>query len=461
MRGEETIAAIATGMGEAGIGIVRISGSGAVGVGEKVFRPRRGQPLGKRKSHTVTYGQVVSPDGVMVDEALALLMKGPRSFTGEDVVELHCHGGQVAVRRVLDAVLDAGARLAEPGEFTRRAFMNGRMDLSQAEAVIDVIRAKTDQALKAAVGQLRGALGDEVRAIRDRLLEVAAHLEADIDFPELDLEVETYQHLVDGCEWSLGRVRTLLNGARQGRLLREGYRVVLAGRPNVGKSSLLNRLVRENRAIVTEVPGTTRDVIEEWINLRGLPVIVTDTAGIRETTDVVERLGVDRSRAMLERADLILMVVEAPAGITADDQELAALLPHETPKLVVFNKVDRLLGGERPAGDLGGPELPEVPVVWVSAESGVGMEALEDAVAGAAGLTDQEQSLVANARQEEALRRAVAHLESALETARASFGPDLVSIDVRGAWIALGEVTGESVGEDLLDQIFSRFCIGK
>jgi tRNA modification GTPase len=458
IHGDDTIAAVATGMGEAGIGIVRMSGPEAVAIGSRIFRPRRGAPLGERKSHTITYGWVVDTAGQPVDEAVALLMRGPRSFTGEDVVELHCHGGQVAVRKTLDEALGAGARLAEPGEFTRRAFLNGRMDLSQAEAVIDVIRAKTDRALEAAVHQLQGEMSSRVKEIRERLLEAAAHLEADIDFPELDLEVQTFDHVVASCEWGAVRIRELLAGAHQGKLLREGFRVVLAGRPNVGKSSLLNRLVRENRAIVTEVPGTTRDVIEEWINLRGLPVIVTDTAGIRETQDVVERMGVDRSRAMLERADLVLLVVEAPAGITAEDEELARLIPEGPARMLLVNKID--LAPSTSLAQLA-KAVGISGVLGVSAETGLGLDALESAIAEAAGLSDREESFVANARQEEALRRALGHLEAALETRRAGFGSDLVSIDVRGAWIALGEITGESAGEDLLDQIFSRFCIGK
>lgn len=456
VRSDDTIAAIATGMGDAGIGIVRISGPDALDVGSRLFRPRKGPGLGQRRTHSITYGWVIDSAGRAVDESLALLMKGPHSFTGEDVVELQCHGGQVAIRRVLDVVLRGGARLAEPGEFTRRAFLNGRLDLSQAEAVIDVIRAKTDRALEAAVSQLRGGLRDQVREVRDRLLEAAAHLEADIDFPELELEVQTFDHVLRTCEWASGRVQGLLSGARQGKLLREGFRVVLAGRPNVGKSSLLNRLVRENRAIVTEVPGTTRDVIEEWISLQGMPVVVADTAGIRETHDVVEQLGVDRSRAMLEKADLVLLVVEAPIGMTAEDRQLAELLPERTPRIVVANKVD-LVPEFRPAGFL----EAGASVQGVSAGTGAGMEELERAIAEAAGLRDIEESFIANARQEEALRRALAHLEAAVETRKAGFGSDLVSIDVRGAWLALGEVTGESAGEDLLDQIFSRFCIGK
>lgn len=456
-QGEDTVAAVATGMGEAGVGVIRISGPEALTVGARAFRPRAGKGLSERRSHSATYGWVVGAEGNLVDEALALVMRGPRSFTGEDVVEIHCHGGQVAVRRVLEAVLQAGARIAEPGEFTRRAFLNGRMDLSQAEAVIDIIRAKTDKAMEAAVTQLRGGLREAVGELRDKLLEATAHLEADIDFPELELEVQTGRQVVAHCEWVLGRIRALLDGARQGKLLREGFRVVLAGRPNVGKSSLLNRLVRENRAIVTDVPGTTRDVIEEWINLRGLPVVLADTAGIRETGDVVERLGVDRSRAMLEQADLILLVLDATQGLTAEDRALSQLLPEKTERVGLLNKVD--LAATAAMSEVSG--LLGAPVMGVSAHTGAGIDELEQFIARAAGLVDKEESVVANARQEEALRRAERHLEAALETYHGGLGSDLISIDIRAAWVVLGEITGESVGEDLLDQIFSRFCIGK
>jgi tRNA modification GTPase len=458
LQGEETIAAVATGSGEAGIGVIRISGAEAVMVAHRSFRPRQGVELFRRASHRVVYGWVIDSRGQVVDEALAIVMKGPRSFTGEDVVEFHCHGGQVALRQVLGAALAAGARLAEPGEFTRRAFMNGRIDLAQAEAVVDIIRAKTDRAMAAAVDHLRGELSESIAAIRERLLVTAAHLEADIDFPELDLEVQTFDEVVEGCTWSLGRVRALLGSARQGKLLREGFRVVLAGRPNVGKSSLLNRLVRENRAIVTEVPGTTRDVIEEWVNFGGLPVILADTAGIRETDDLVEQMGVDRSRAALERADLIALVVDGEAGVTGDDRAVLDRAPLGRPLLLLVNKVDLVpvSATEQIAIELGIKDS-----IGVSARTGEGIQLLEERIAQVAGVADTEEAFVANARQEEALRRGERHLEAALETRRLGFGSDLLSIDVRAAWMALGEITGESVGEDLLDQIFNRFCIGK
>jgi tRNA modification GTPase len=455
---EDTIAAVATGLGESGVAVVRISGSEAVPVAERVFRPKRGAPLGGRRSHTITYGWIVDQDGRRVDEALALVMRGPRSFTGEDVVELQVHGGATAVRKTLDQVLQAGARLAEPGEFTKRAFLNGRLDLVQAEAVAEIIRAKTDRAMAAALHHLEGELSRRVKAVREKLLEIAAHLEAEIDFPELDLEAQAHGAVREGCRWALAELTELRSGARQGKILREGMRVVLAGRPNVGKSSLMNRLLRENRAIVTPIPGTTRDVIEEWINLRGVPVVLSDTAGIRETEDVVEQIGVDRSRTALQRADLILVVTDAADGLTEADQAVIHLLPEKVERLGIINKVDQAEPAERErlSAALGGAQ-----VLAVSAETGEGLAELEAAIAARAGMLDQEQALVVNARHDACLAQAQEHLEAALQTLEAGFGSDLISIDVRAAWVALGEVTGETVGEDLLDQIFSRFCIGK
>ena len=455
---EETIAAIATAAGESGIGVVRISGPAAVGVADRSFRARKGGTLVMRRTHSISYGWVVDEAGNLIDESLALVMRGPHSFTGEDVVELQCHGGQVAVRRVLGVVLAAGARLADPGEFTKRAFLNGRLDLSQAEAVVDVIRAKTDRAMNAAVHQLRGEMKAQVDSIRSRLLQIAAQMEADIDFPELELEVETADQVEEGCQCALGAVNRLLEGARQGKLMREGFRVVLAGRPNVGKSSLLNRLVRENRAIVTEIPGTTRDVIEEWVNIAGVPVMLVDTAGIRETSDVIERLGVDRSRVMLERADMALLVVDAGDGLQEEDLALLELVPPSCTRVAVVNKID-LNPSFRPED--WSDRLRGVKVLFVSAEVGTSLGQLEAAIGEAAGVHDVEESFLVSERHSAALRRAASHLEEALLTRRAGYGSDLLSIDVRGAWVALGEITGETVGEDLIDQIFSRFCIGK
>jgi len=455
---ETTIAAVATGVGEAGIGIIRLSGPDALVIGERVFRSTRGKPLGRYRPRTLVHGWVAGAAGDVVDEALVVYMRAPRTFTGEDVVEIHCHGGQIAVRRVLDLVLAAGATLAEPGEFSRRAFLNGRIDLAQAEAVVDVIRAKTDRAMAAAVHHLRGELGAAVRVIRDRLLVTTAHLEADIDFPELELEVQTRNEVAEACRWCLGEVERLLGGARQGKLLREGLRVVLAGRPNVGKSSLLNRLVRENRAIVTAIPGTTRDLIEEWVNIGGLPVQLTDTAGIRQTNDPIEQLGVERTHEALSRADLVLVVIDASSGLVPEDEEWIQRLPTAVARVGVANKIDLAPDFESSALSeaLGG-----AAVVRVSAGLGMGVPELEQQIARSAGLHDTAEEMAVNARQEECLRRAREHLASALRTLEGGLGSDMTSIDVRAAWVVLGEVTGDTVGEDLLDQIFSRFCIGK
>lgn len=457
MFGEETIAAVATAPGEGGIGIVRVSGPEAISVGDRVFQARRSVRLSGRPSHSVTYGWVVS-GGALVDEALAILMRGPRSYTGEDVVEFHCHGGQVAVRKVLEEVLGAGARLAEPGEFTRRAFMNGRLDLTQAEAVIDIIRAKTDRAMSAAVRQLQGALSSSVRQVRDRLLEMMAHLEADIDFPELELEVQTLEQVRRGCEESLGQVRELLAGAKQGKLMQEGVRIALVGRPNVGKSSLMNRLLREERSIVTDIPGTTRDVVEDWIQLKGVPAILSDTAGIHDSRDPIEQLGMERSRATLARADLILFIIDGAQGLTDEDRSLYRVLPENTPRLIVLNKVDLMRGSVEEVRQGLSSNLESVAV---SALTGYGIAELEERMGQLIGLVDMGESFVSNSRQEEALRRAAHHLEAALATEKQNLGVDLIAIDIRSAWLALGEITGQTVGEDLLDQIFSRFCIGK
>lgn len=455
---EETIAAIATGSGEAGVAVVRISGAQAVEVADRAFAARRKVRLASVRSHSLTVGWVVKPGGEAVDEALAAVMRGPRSYTGEDVVEFHTHGGYVAVRQVLEAVLQAGARMAEPGEFTRRAYLNGRLDLAQAEAVIDIIRAKTDRSMAAAVGQLRGDLSEAIRGVREKLLSLTAELEADIDFPELKLEVQTLAAVDAGCREILDALDSLLAGSRQGKLLREGLRVVIAGRPNVGKSSLLNRLVRGNRAIVTDIPGTTRDVIEEWVNLKGFPVVLADTAGIRETDDVMERMGVDRSYEALGRADLILLVVDSSVGITEQDREVARLLPEGKAIIPIANKADLTFEWEA-------LERIVDDRAWlgVSALTGSGIDRLEESIVSAAagGPLLAQDALVANARHEELLRGARRDVEGALVSLEQGLGSDFVSIDLRAAWSTLGMITGETVGEDLLDQIFARFCIGK
>ena len=459
---EETIAAIATATGEGGIGIIRVSGSQALSLATQLFRP-----AGQQREERLTpgrqflYGWIVEPDnGVPVDEAILLVMPGPCSYTREDVVEFHCHGGPSPLRRVLDLLLARGARLAEPGEFTKRAFLNGRLDLSQAEAVMDVIRAKTDASLKMAVGNLSGGLSIQVRSLRDAVLAMIARLEAAIDFPEDDIEEMATADAQAAIGGIRAKVAALLDTAQAGRILREGLATVIIGKPNVGKSSLLNALLREKRAIVTDIPGTTRDIIEEYVSIRGIPLKIVDTAGIRETDDLVEQLGVERARQIVDTADLVLLLLDASVPLSREDREVLAMLPGRE-ALILLNKSD-LPPRITPA------ELAELApgriVLKISVTEGSGLAQLEEAIVELVyrgGLEPGEAAFVNNLRQADLLRQADGCLHSALAAIDAGMPPDCLVVDLRDAWELLGKVNGDTVGEDILDEIFSRFCIGK
>lgn len=454
---DDTIVAIATPPGEGGLAVIRISGPEARAVAAKIFRPARPGPL---RPYRLRYGHVVDPASqAVLDEALAAFMAAPRSFTREDVVELSCHGGALPAQSVLGAALAAGARLARPGEFTMRAFLNGRIDLSQAEATLDVIRARTAAGLALAQAQLGGWLAREVRAARAALLECLAYVTVVVDFPEDEVEP---QDIGPQLRTGLAAVERLLAGAEQGIVYRQGARAALVGRPNVGKSSLLNALLRADRAIVTPVPGTTRDTLEETANLQGIPVVLIDTAGIHESADPVERLGVERSRAALQNADLALLVFDAQAPVGPGDLAIAGLT-REKPTILVWNKLDT--PGQTPptAPDLGHPRL--LATVGASALSGAGVDDLAAAVAqtllGQAPAAAGEAHLVSSPRHRDALRRAAEHLGAAAAAWQAGLPADLLAGDLTAALNALGEITGETVGDDLLDLIFSRFCIGK
>lgn len=458
---QDTIAAIATAVGDGGIGIIRLSGPDAISVAGRLFRGVRGRTASDIESYHAAYGYVVDPlSGRKVDEVLLIVMRAPHSYTCEDVAEIQCHGGPLPLKRILGLVLDEGARLAEPGEFTKRAFLNGRLDLSQAEAVIDVIRAKTDASLRMAVGHLAGAFSDQVRAFRQEILRLLAHLEAVIDFPDEDIDELAAHNVATTISMLCGDIDRLLASAQTGRILREGLKTVIIGKPNVGKSSLLNALLGEKRAIVTEIPGTTRDIIEEYINIGGVPVKVVDTAGIRETADIVERIGVAKTREAIEQADLILLLLDASAPLTDEDKDVLNILP-ERPAVVLVNKTDLPVVLSM---DEVRRAVADKPLIRISALDGTGVDELERTIADMVyrGKTDQiEGAFVNNVRHSRLLKQAREHLSDALATNDAGMPPDCVVVDLKAAWDRLGEIIGESVGEDIVDQIFTQFCIGK
>jgi tRNA modification GTPase len=457
---EDTIAAIATAPGEAGIGIVRVSGPRALELSRLLFRRTAGPLPDPVPSHRALYGYVTrSGSEERLDDCLLTYFRAPHSYTGEEVVELACHGSNLVLTQLLTSLVRSGARLAEPGEFTRRAFLNGRLDLATAESVIDVIRARTDAALRVATGQLSGRLSREIAAMRLALITLLAEIEAAIDFPD-DVEPPEDAELVSRTAEVRECALQLLQTADAGRLYREGAALVLAGRPNVGKSSLLNALLGEVRAIVTDVPGTTRDTIEEALNLRGIPVRAIDTAGLRETTDLVESLGVERTHAQLAVADLILWVVDASEGLTAEDRSLAERL-RDRKLLVAANKRDR--GDRLTAEDVEALLGPGVSLVKLSALTGEGMPELEEAIARAllGGSVAPESIWVSNVRHQSRLENAATALDRATEAAAAGFDQAAIALDLKIAAEALGEITGDTVTEETITQIFARFCVGK
>ncbi|MDQ3442024.1 MAG: tRNA uridine-5-carboxymethylaminomethyl(34) synthesis GTPase MnmE [Chloroflexota bacterium] len=462
-----TIAAIATPAGEGGIGIVRVSGAGAAAIAGRVFRRMGRAPvtvdLSTTESHRLLYGRIVDPaTGDLIDEVLLGWMAGPHTYTREDTVELSCHGGPVPLRETLRVVLEAGARHAEPGEFTLRAFLNGRLDLTQAEAVLNVIGARTAESLRLAVSDLAGDLTRRLAPANAALISLLAYLDASADFPDDEIDTSDIDHGLAAAEEALADV---VAGSKAGILLRDGARIALVGRPNVGKSSLLNALLRSDRAIVTPIAGTTRDVIEETVNLEGIPVTLLDTAGIVESDDVVERIGVERSRQALSTAAAIALVIDGSTEPTEGDLAVARALAkrpvdERTPVAIVRNKRD--LPGQADQSAITGL-LPEAPVIAVSASTGEGLPDLEAALSellrgGASG--EARPSLV-SARQQAAVERALRHIHDAQEARLLDVPQDLLATAVRAALHAIGEVTGEDVDESVIQEIFSRFCIGK
>lgn len=454
----DTIAAISTPIGSGGIAVIRISGDNAVSVADKVFSAKKS--LESAVTHTVHYGFAVNGKGERIDEVLATVMRAPNSFTREDVVEISTHGGSVAAVRVLEAIICAGARMAEPGEFTKRAFLNGRIDLSQAEAVIDIINAKNTMSQKNAVSQLGGTLSREIGAARSSLVTLAARMQVLIDYPDEDLEDITVYEIGDTVRKTAQSLKKLSDTADSGRIIRSGIRTAIVGKPNVGKSSLMNLLAGEDRAIVTDVAGTTRDVIEESVSLDGIPLALIDTAGIHDTEDKVEKIGVERSRRSIESADLVLVVLDSQSGF--DDEDSAVLeASRDTHRIILVNK-----------NDLGSAEYIEEirnaaegsTVIEISAKTGAGRSELTEKIReiyNLDGMADGSRAVITNMRHKTALINAESALRRASDAVDAGMPSDIVSIDIGEAIDALGEITGETVSESVVNEIFHSFCVGK
>jgi tRNA modification GTPase len=469
----DTIAAIATPLGEGGLAVLRVSGPQALAVADKVFVPvgKSSQKPSAAASHTIHYGRI-ERDGRFVDEVLVAVLRAPRTFTREDTVEISSHGGLLPAKLVLDALLAAGARLAGPGEFTQRAFLNGRLDLAQAEAVADLIHARTELALTAAGEQLAGKLSQRINLLRDNLVKTLAHIEAHIDFPDEDIAPDTRGQLLARLERGVTFMDELLRTADEGQILRRGIRAAIIGRPNAGKSSLLNQLLGHDRAIVSPIAGTTRDTIEETANIRGLPVVFVDTAGLRESRDDIEREGIRRTRAMVAKAELILHVLDASEPLSEEDEQLLAEFAGKK-RIVVWNKADLL----RPADGARTPtsaaatdhstvtaDVEVRAAIAVSCVTGAGIEQLKDAIkqtVWAGEIRAEMLQVMINSRHQDALQRARAATVRTAEALRSERSLELVALDLRIAFNAVGEVVGKTTTEDLLDSIFSQFCIGK
>jgi tRNA modification GTPase len=461
----DTICAIATPPGEGGIGIVRVSGEKAVDVAAGLVALKSGVPLASAAGHALHRADLFGTEDASrtpIDDALVAVMRAPKSYTGEDVVEFQCHGSALILRTICEALARAGARLAEPGEFTKRAFLNGRLDLAQAEAVLDTIRARTASGLRIAQEQLRGALSKDLEAIREPLIRLLAHVEAGIDFVEEDIALVPTAELLAGIRTAHDAVGRLLAHSREGRILREGVTAAIIGRPNVGKSSLLNALLRTDRAIVAAIPGTTRDVLEETLNIRGIPVRLLDTAGIRQTDDPVEQEGVRRSEAAIEQADLLLIVLDASTPLSVDDRRLLDrhLANRDKARVVILNKTDLPCRLDKP---ITAPDEHSA-VVHLSAKTGEGLDELRDRIRTLFVRPDfevRETALVTYLRHQAALQRALEALTAGLASVETAAAGELIAMDLRAAIDALGEITGAVSTDDILDRIFRDFCIGK
>ena len=456
---DDTIAAIATAPGEGGIGIIRISGEKSLQVAQSIFKSKSGKMIKDYNARTLIYGTVVDNEKV-IDEVLVAYMKGPNSYTAEDVIEINCHRGFISVKKILELILSKGVRLAEAGEFTKRAFLNGRIDLSQAEAIIDVIKSKTDMAHEVAQSQLEGSLAKKIKDLRMNVTEVLAHLEVSIDFAEEDVEEITYQTLEEKALELRNEIKKLYDTAESGKILRDGLKTVIVGKPNVGKSSLLNSILGENRAIVTDIAGTTRDVIEEFVNIKGIPLKIVDTAGIRETEDVVEKIGVEKSRESFSTADLVIMVLDASRKLSEEDMEILESLKNKK-TIVLLNKMDL-----EPQIELEKIEefVNSEDIIKISALKHQGIEELQDKIEAMVyhgSVKNSSNLMITNSRHKDALFKAYESINDAISAIEQRMPYDFIEVDFKNIWDYLGYINGDTVREDLLDTIFANFCIGK
>ena len=456
---DDTIAAIATAPGEGGIGIIRISGEKSLQVAESIFKSVTGKLIKDYNTRTLIYGTIVDGEKV-IDEVLVAYMKGPKSYTGEDVIEINCHGGFISVKKILELILSKDVRLADAGEFTKRAFLNGRIDLSQAEAIIDVIKAKTDKSHEVAQSQLEGLLSKKIRELRFKVTEVLAHLEVSIDFAEEDVEEITYKTLRENAEDIKLEIKKLYDTSESGKILRDGLKTVIIGKPNVGKSSLLNAILGENRAIVTDIAGTTRDVIEEFVNIKGIPLKIVDTAGIRETDDIVEKIGVEKSKESYNTADLVIMVLDSSRPLSQEDREILETLENKK-TIVLLNKTD--LEQQIDIDELS-KYVDCSSIIKISALQSKGIEELQDKIESMVykgSVKNSSNIMITNSRHKDALLKAYESINDAISAIDQNMPYDFIEVDFKNIWDYLGYINGDTVKEDLLDTIFANFCIGK
>ena len=456
----DTIAAISTAPGVGGIGIIRVSGIDAIEIVDQVFRAANKKTLKESPSHTIHYGHILNKDEKILDEVLVMLMKAPKTFTREDVVEINCHGGPVPLEAVLMELIRHGARLAESGEFTKRAFLNGRIDLAQVEAIMDIIEAKTEVSLSQAVNQLEGKLSKQIKTYQDMLIQIIARIEVSIDYPEYDEDEPLAEDFKDDIRALNEKLKQLLATADTGKMIREGVKTAIVGQPNVGKSSLLNALLEENKAIVTDIPGTTRDIVEAYLNIEGMPFLLLDTAGIRETEDVVEKIGVERSKASIEQADIILMLIDSSRPL--DDEEIALIEQLKDRQVIfVLNKTDL---SQVITEEILKTYSNHQPIISISAMKQEGLNALRQAMKNfivKKGISIGQEATISNQRQKQSLLKAIESLEKVEDTIDMGMPEDCIAIDLHDAYGHLGNIVGEALKDEIINELFTRFCLGK